>query len=67
LVLEIPNANHFLFYDEPRHYAVALASFARDSCFAGRRLGYSGGELTVTQKLLQSGPEYLGSKKVKES
>jgi len=67
LVLEIPNANHFLFYDEPRHYAVALASFARDSCFAGRRLGHSGGELTVTQKLLQSGPEYLGSKKVKES
>jgi pimeloyl-ACP methyl ester carboxylesterase len=27
-VSEIPNANHFLFYDAPRHYAAALASFA---------------------------------------
>jgi pimeloyl-ACP methyl ester carboxylesterase len=27
-VLEIPNANHFLFYDAPNHYAKALASFA---------------------------------------
>jgi pimeloyl-ACP methyl ester carboxylesterase len=31
-VVEIPNANHFLFYDEPNHYAAALAAFARDSC-----------------------------------
>jgi len=27
-VVEIPNANHFLFYDQPNHYAAALASFA---------------------------------------
>jgi|SRR5579859_624114 len=32
-LLEIPNANHFLFYDAPNHYAAALASFARSSCF----------------------------------
>jgi len=32
-VIEVPNANHFLFYDAPDHYAVALASFARSSCF----------------------------------
>lgn len=31
-VVEIPNANHFLFYDQPNHYAAALASFARNSC-----------------------------------
>ena len=29
-VVEIPNANHFLFYDQPNHYAAALASFARN-------------------------------------
>jgi pimeloyl-ACP methyl ester carboxylesterase len=28
-VIEIPNANHFLFYDAPNDYAAALASFAR--------------------------------------
>jgi pimeloyl-ACP methyl ester carboxylesterase len=32
-VIEIPNANHFLFYDAPNHYAATLASFARSSCF----------------------------------
>jgi pimeloyl-ACP methyl ester carboxylesterase len=32
-VIEIPNANHFLFYDAPNHYAAALANFARNSCF----------------------------------
>jgi pimeloyl-ACP methyl ester carboxylesterase len=32
-VMEIPNANHFLFYDAPSHYAAALASFARNTCF----------------------------------
>ena len=31
-VIEIPNADHFLFYDQPNYYAVALASFARNSC-----------------------------------
>lgn len=31
-VIEIPKANHFLFYDAPNHYAAALASFA-NSCF----------------------------------
>lgn len=31
-VIEIPNADHFLFYDEPNSYAAALASFARNSC-----------------------------------
>ena len=31
-VIEIPNAGHFLFYDEPNRYAAALASFARNSC-----------------------------------
>lgn len=36
-VMEIPNANHFLFYDAPDHYAAALASFARSSCFASDR------------------------------
>jgi pimeloyl-ACP methyl ester carboxylesterase len=30
-VMEIPNANHFLFYDAPNDYAAALASFARNS------------------------------------
>jgi hypothetical protein len=29
-VVEIPNANHFLFSDQPDHYAAALASFARN-------------------------------------
>jgi pimeloyl-ACP methyl ester carboxylesterase len=29
-VVEIPNANHFLFYDQPNHFAAALASFARN-------------------------------------
>lgn len=33
-VVEIPNANHFLFYDAPDHYAAALAHFAHKSCFA---------------------------------
>jgi pimeloyl-ACP methyl ester carboxylesterase len=28
VVIEIPNAHHFLFYDEPTRYAAALASFA---------------------------------------
>jgi pimeloyl-ACP methyl ester carboxylesterase len=32
-VIEIPGANHFLFYDAPNHYATALANFARDACF----------------------------------
>ena len=32
-VIEIPHANHFLFYDAPERYAGALASFARGSCF----------------------------------
>src|SRR5271166_6062404 len=32
IVIEIPNAGHFLFYDEPNYYAAALASFARNSC-----------------------------------
>jgi pimeloyl-ACP methyl ester carboxylesterase len=32
-VIEIPNADHFLFFDEPNCYAAALASFARNSCF----------------------------------
>jgi pimeloyl-ACP methyl ester carboxylesterase len=32
-IIEIPDANHFLFYDAPEHYAAALASFARGSCF----------------------------------
>jgi pimeloyl-ACP methyl ester carboxylesterase len=32
-VIEIPNANHFLFYDAPNHYAATLANFARSSCF----------------------------------
>lgn len=37
-LVEIPNANHFLFYDAPSHYAAALASFAHSSCFvSGRR------------------------------
>ena len=36
-VVEIPNANHFLFYDAPDHYATALASFARSSCFFSKR------------------------------
>jgi pimeloyl-ACP methyl ester carboxylesterase len=31
-VIEISNAGHFLFYDEPQHYAAALASFTRHSC-----------------------------------
>jgi pimeloyl-ACP methyl ester carboxylesterase len=32
IVIEIPNAGHFLFYDEPNYYAAALALFARNSC-----------------------------------
>ncbi len=35
-VIEIPNANHFLFYDAPNHYAEALASFA-NFCLASDR------------------------------
>jgi pimeloyl-ACP methyl ester carboxylesterase len=31
-VIEIPDAGHFLFYDDPNSYAAALASFARSSC-----------------------------------
>ncbi len=31
-MIEVPNANHFLFYDAPEHYAAALASFARSRC-----------------------------------
>jgi pimeloyl-ACP methyl ester carboxylesterase len=31
-VIEIPNAGHFLFYDEPNYFAAALCSFARNSC-----------------------------------
>jgi pimeloyl-ACP methyl ester carboxylesterase len=31
-VIEIPNANHFLFYDQPNYYGAALASFAQNSC-----------------------------------
>lgn len=36
-VIEIPNADHFLFYDEPNYYAAALASFARNSCLFSAR------------------------------
>jgi pimeloyl-ACP methyl ester carboxylesterase len=36
-VIEIPNAGHFLFYDEPNRYAAALASFARNSCLFSLR------------------------------
>lgn len=36
-VIEIPDANHFLFYDAPEHYAAALATFARSSCFSAER------------------------------
>jgi pimeloyl-ACP methyl ester carboxylesterase len=36
-VIEIPNAGHFLFYDEPNCYAAALASFARNSCLFSLR------------------------------
>lgn len=32
-VIEIPNAGHFLFYDQPDLYGAALASFARNSCW----------------------------------
>jgi len=31
-VIEIPNSDHFLFYDEPQYYLAALASFARNTC-----------------------------------
>jgi pimeloyl-ACP methyl ester carboxylesterase len=36
-VIEIPNANHFLFYDAPSDYAAALANFARNSCFVSNQ------------------------------
>jgi pimeloyl-ACP methyl ester carboxylesterase len=36
-IIEIPDANHFLFYDAPNQYAAALASFARSSCFVSGR------------------------------
>jgi pimeloyl-ACP methyl ester carboxylesterase len=36
-VLEIPNAGHFLFYDEPNYYSAVLASFARNSCLPSLR------------------------------
>jgi len=36
-VMEIPNAGHFLFYDEPNYYAAALGSFARNSCLFSLR------------------------------
>jgi pimeloyl-ACP methyl ester carboxylesterase len=36
-VTEIPNAGHFLFYDEPNYYAAALASFARNGCLFSLR------------------------------
>lgn len=32
-VVEVPNANHFLFYDQPQLYARAIASFAQEACF----------------------------------
>jgi pimeloyl-ACP methyl ester carboxylesterase len=35
-IIEIANANHFLFYDSPNHYAAVLASFA-NSCLASNR------------------------------
>jgi pimeloyl-ACP methyl ester carboxylesterase len=35
-VIEIPDAGHFLFYDEPNRYAAALSSFA-NSCLASLR------------------------------
>jgi len=38
-VIEIPNANHFLFYDQPNYYGAALASFARNSCSFSPREG----------------------------
>jgi pimeloyl-ACP methyl ester carboxylesterase len=31
-VIETPNADHFLFYDQPKAYVAALASFAWHSC-----------------------------------
>jgi pimeloyl-ACP methyl ester carboxylesterase len=31
-LVEIPNANDLLFYDQPNHYAAALASLAQSSC-----------------------------------
>lgn len=34
-IIEIPDANHFLFYDAPNHYAAALASFA-NSCLVSK-------------------------------
>jgi pimeloyl-ACP methyl ester carboxylesterase len=37
VVIEIPNAGHFLFYDQPNHYAAALSSFARNSCVFSER------------------------------
>ncbi len=45
-VVEIPNANHFLFYDAPSHYAAALASFALSSCFVrGRQSSAAGNRI----------------------
>lgn len=48
-VIEIPNANHFLFYDAPEQYAAALASFAGNACFAsGRYWNIANGQVAAT-------------------
>lgn len=48
-IIEIPNANHFLFYDAPNHYAAAIASFARQSCFVSDRHSNAlNGRITTT-------------------
>jgi pimeloyl-ACP methyl ester carboxylesterase len=36
-VIEIANAGHFLFYDDPNNYGAALASFARNFCLFSLR------------------------------
>jgi pimeloyl-ACP methyl ester carboxylesterase len=49
-IIEIANANHFLFYDAPNHYAAALASFA-NSCVASARYSNAGDRrITTTEK-----------------
>jgi pimeloyl-ACP methyl ester carboxylesterase len=51
-VVEIPNANHFLFYDAPNHYAAALASFALSSCFVpGRQSPAAGNRIAPLYEL----------------
>jgi pimeloyl-ACP methyl ester carboxylesterase len=50
VVIEIPNAGHFLFYDQPNHYAAALSSFARNSCVFSRKRN-----IAMTQQFAPSG------------